>query len=234
MTTVSSGVVLDKDLLHNRIVRDIIGSIFSGTYKTGEKLPTERALSQSYDVSRGTIREALAALQKLGIVAVRHGSGIYVQQISGAAIPNQYLPPDFEHISLEDILVARKAIEQAAIELACAAAEPEELAAMESLVEKMGQSIDDLPAFLHHDMEFHQALVSASGNRALVRAFEALHEYHRYSQVFTTQKAGDEAMALKFHKQILKGLQGKNAAACRKAIEEHLNSMSESVGKEKE
>jgi GntR family transcriptional repressor for pyruvate dehydrogenase complex len=224
---------LDKELLHNKIVRDIIASIFSGVYKIGDKLPAERTLSLKYDVSRGTVREALSSLQKIGVVAVKHGSGIYVQEISGAQIPNTFLPPDFENISLEDILIARNAIEQAAIELACRNIKKAELAEIKTLLDKMEASINYLPDFLQADMDFHYAIIKASKNMALLRAFEAIYEYHRYSQIYTTQRAGDESAAMKFHRKIVESLENRDAQSAKEAVGRHLAYMKKAMDKEK-
>ena len=64
--------------LYRRVADELAGSIRNGPYKTGEKLPAERELAETFGVSRPTVREAMIALEIFGVVEIRHGSGIYV------------------------------------------------------------------------------------------------------------------------------------------------------------
>jgi GntR family transcriptional repressor for pyruvate dehydrogenase complex len=64
--------------LYQQVASTIMGSILSGKYKPGERLPSERDLAVAFKVSRPTIREAMIALEIRGLAETRHGSGIYV------------------------------------------------------------------------------------------------------------------------------------------------------------
>lgn len=220
---------MDKDSLHNKLVREIIARIFSGRYENGAKLPAERLLSADFNLSRGTVRQALASLVELGVIEIRHGSGAYVKSISRQAIPHGYLPPDFNNVSLEDILVARQAIETACGSLACANITAAQVKQLKSLIADMESSIEDIPVFLKHDIDFHHAIVMASQNRPLITAFEAIYEYHKYSQVFTTQRPGDEQTALDYHRRMLAAIEKRDAVAVASAITGHLAEMRSSI-----
>ena len=53
-------------------------SVIASRYAIGDKLPPERVLAQEMDISRNTLREAIAALQLMGILEVRHrGKGVF-------------------------------------------------------------------------------------------------------------------------------------------------------------
>ena len=111
---------MNKDLLHNKIVRELLGRVSSGQYEVGCKLPAERVLCAELGVSRGTVREAMGNLASLGVIDIRHGSGAYVRRLQRETIPSSLLPQDFNDVTIADILIARKAIETAAVRLACA------------------------------------------------------------------------------------------------------------------
>ncbi len=89
----------------------------------------------------------------------------------------------------------------------------------------MEANTEDLPVFLKCDMAFHEAIVWASGNCPLITAFEAIREYHRYFQVFTSRWAGDEHMAIAHHRRILSALRQRNAKAAARAVRRHLDAM---------
>jgi GntR family transcriptional regulator, transcriptional repressor for pyruvate dehydrogenase complex len=216
---------VDKDSLANRLVREILARIFSGEYAVGARLPPERALSEDFRISRGTVRQALGILAELRAIAVRHGSGAYVQSLSQFGIPADYLPPEISNVSLDDILRVRKAIEPVAAELACEGISALELKRLDGLVARMEASAEDLPTFLKHDLAFHEAIVRFSGNSPLIAAFEAVRQYLRYFQVFSSRGADDEQRAMKHHRRILLALRRRDAKAAARAVRRHLGTM---------
>jgi GntR family transcriptional regulator, transcriptional repressor for pyruvate dehydrogenase complex len=214
---------VDRDSLANKLVREILARIAAGEYATGSRLPAERAIGDEFHISRGTVRQALGILAELRVIEVRHGSGAYVRSLPQLGIPTRYLPPEITKVNLEDILCARKAIETAAVELACARMSASKLKELQGLIARMEADIDDLPMFLKHDMAFHEAIIRASGNCPLITAFEAIREYQRYSQVFTSRRAGDEQTAVDQHRRILRALCQGNAKAAVEAMRRHLD-----------
>ena len=224
---------MDKDSLANRLVREILARVFSGEYAIGSRLAPERGLCDEFHISRGTVRQALGILAELGVIAVRHGSGAYVQSLSQFGIPASYLPAEIAKVRLGDILCVRKAIETVAAELASARISAAELQALEQLVARMETDIDNLSVFLKHDMAFHEAIVRASGNCPLIAAFDAIREYLRYFQVFTSRRDGDEGLAIDHHRRILAALRRRDAKAAARAARKHLDAMGQIKSKGK-
>jgi len=212
-----------KEPLHNRVLKEIISLILAGVYNNGQKLPSERTLCKKLSVSRGTIRLALGDLQKLGIIVVRPNSGAYVQKISQKSLPGQFLPSEFNRVLLEDVITARLTIELKTIELACQKISKKQLQHLHEIVNRMAEQIESLPEFLNYDYEFHVAVVKAGGNAVLATAFEAIYEYHKFSQVFTSRDAEDEQVALAQHRKILAALEQKNSSLSRRRLAQHLN-----------
>lgn len=222
---------MNKELLHNKVVREIIAIIASGVFKDGRRLPSERKLCEQFGVSRGTIRQGLADLEKVGVVKIKRGSGVYVQKFSRKKVPSHLLPRDFESVSLLDIMVARKAIEPPAIDLACNHITKKQIGALAKIVDEMAATVDNLPEFLRLDMEFHQMIVRLCGNVVLVRAFEAISEYLKYSQVFSTLKQEQEQAAISHHLEMVEALQKKDKKAASRAMIAHLDHTKRAGGK---
>jgi GntR family transcriptional regulator, transcriptional repressor for pyruvate dehydrogenase complex len=218
-------VALKKELLNTKVVREVISLMASGSFADGQRLPAERKLCEQFNVSRGTVRMAISDLEKMGVVKIKPGSGIYVKKVTQRKIPRRILPPNFNSVSLEDIIIARKAIETSAIELACERITPKELRWIESLLSDMERAKDDLPSFLKLDMAFHELLVQTSGNQVLITAFEAIGEYHKYSQIFTSSDTECEDVAIGYHKRILDALKKGKKKLCCKVLNEHFESM---------
>ena len=70
-----------KQLKYFQLMEDLKEQIISGKIKAGEKLPSENELSQNYQVSRQTVRKALAILQNAGYIYAEHGRGTFCSEL---------------------------------------------------------------------------------------------------------------------------------------------------------
>jgi len=205
------------------VIKKIIGRISNGDYPIGKRLPAERELCRQLDVSRGTLRKALADLEALGVVARRHGSGTIVTRLAPKQLPSHVLPMGFRDLSLEDVNYARKTIELAALDYCNGRLNNMALKRMKTLVSLMATNLYVLPEFLRYDAEFHQVLVQASGNPAIFAAYCAIEEYRRFLQIYTTLNEKDEEISLEYHRKILAALEARNKTLARRYLTAHLN-----------
>ena len=222
---------MDKELLHTKVVREIISSITAGEYNDGQRLPAERKLCERFGVSRGTLRRGFLDLEKMEVIKIKPGSGTYVQKVNQKKLKRNILPPDFADITLADTIIARRAIETAALELACKKVTSQQLTKMDKLILNMEKAIDNLPEYIRYDMLFHELVVRASGNPALIAAFEAIWEYHKYSQVFSSSNDECEEAALVYHKKLIAALKNGNKKLAVKALNNHFDYMIKSKRK---
>jgi GntR family transcriptional repressor for pyruvate dehydrogenase complex len=220
---------MNKELLHTKLVRELIALIASGSFGDGARLPAERKLCRQYNLSRGTVRQAFYDLEKLGIIKIKAGSGAYVQKISQKKLPTHLLPQDFANVSITDIIYARKAIETAAITLACDKITDQQIQQLESLLQQMELSKENLLDFFKFDMEFHQLIILAAGNMPLITAFASIAEYHKYSQVFSSLHEEEVDFAISYHKKMLAALKDRDAKSAAKAINRHLEHTEQST-----
>lgn len=80
--------------IYEQVAERIRSSILSGAFPAGSRLPSERELAQRLGVSRPAVREAIGALQNLGLVVTRHGSGTYVTaRLASACLPPTHPGP---------------------------------------------------------------------------------------------------------------------------------------------
>jgi GntR family transcriptional repressor for pyruvate dehydrogenase complex len=222
-------VIMDKDSLKKKVVKKIIALIASGQYADSQPLPAERKLAADIGVSRGTLRKALEELAELGLVEIRQGSGAYVRHSSFSDVPEELLPAGVAKVSAGDMMVARKAIELAAIETAVERMSDEQVRHLQMLVSDMAYHCDDLAEFLSLDIAFHRYLVECSGNPVLLAAYDAIEEYHRYLQVISTQNEHCEQLTLTSHLRIAAGIARRDTASAREALDAHLDSVVEQM-----
>ncbi|MCF8563821.1 GntR family transcriptional regulator [Alicyclobacillus tolerans] len=145
-------------------------------YRSGDKLPTERELATKFGVGRSSVREALKALQALGFLEIRQGSGCYVQEVSLASL---FLPIKEQlynkRILIEEIVETRIALESEIIQLAIQRATP--------------VMLDKINRYLHSDEKesfdydphfaFEQMLAEMAGNRILIMMQNLIHQLWR-------------------------------------------------------
>lgn len=137
--------------------------IMGGALMRGDRLPSERALSERYGVARGTVREALGRLVEEGLVEVRPGSGAYVRAETGGAVN-----PVIDNTGPLELIDARFALEPHICRLAVLHARRQDLDRAEALLETMEAARDDPERFSDADTEFHTLLAESTGNGLLI------------------------------------------------------------------
>jgi DNA-binding FadR family transcriptional regulator len=156
--------------LHGQIVEAIGTAIADGTHSTGDQIIPE-FLGANFQVSRTVIREVLKVLEAKGMVQARPRLGTRVRPSNEWNL----LDPDVirwrsigaeSARQLEELLGLRSAIEPLAARQACQERTPKSLATLRSALQAMSDATDakDLAWFTNADVDFHRALLAASGN----------------------------------------------------------------------
>jgi GntR family transcriptional repressor for pyruvate dehydrogenase complex len=159
------------------IADQLLNKIRSGEYKIGGKLPSERVIAEQMGVSRPSLREAVSALQIVGILESRPGDGTYVAA-----------PPTNEDVTLKalialeesdspfDVLQARRAMEIGVARLAVAVARDEDIRMIKRAWEQkyqMGRR-GDYEAYIRAGRDVHLAIARATRNRLIEKLMEEL------------------------------------------------------------
>lgn len=195
----------------------------SGDLAPGTRLPPERQLAQMLGTGRSAVREALAALEILGVVHVRPGSGTYLR--AGAS---ELLPQTLSwglmlgEQKIEDLLQIREALEVLATETAAGRATPEELDRMGDHLAHMEDSGDDYAAFVEADMRFHQEIAAASGNQTLSGVLQNVRALLR---IWVDRSISDEREArdaIAEHREVLRALRTQDPLEARAAMVSHM------------
>lgn len=156
------------DRLFQGIADQIVALIDEGVFPPGTRLPGERELAERFNVSRVTIREAAIALQAVGVLRIKTGSGIYVAD--GADRNDDTLLPKVSALELTE---ARSLFESEAAALAAPVISAETLAKLDDLLAAMATEQDDEKS-TEIDREFHMTIASASGNAAITHVIRTL------------------------------------------------------------
>ena len=212
----------------DRVIEQIQNAILEGIYRPGDRLPPEGELARQLGVSRTTIREALSALELLGIVEILHGEGTYVRK--AVSIPKE--EPEFlenlaKSSSFLEALEVRKALDELTARLFVERATDEELGQLRALVAQMEEAVSrrDYERYLDTNMRFHLLLAEAARNAILlrlthymVRVMELLQE-ERLDYYVQNHRRAEET--LKAHQRLFSALEKRNLDAALEAMRAH-------------
>lgn len=164
---------------HEQVLAQIEQKILDGSLRAGEKLPSERELVAALGVSRTSVREALRALEAMGIIEARTGSGRDAGSVvtgrSTAALTNLLrLHLALAQISLADLVETRVQLERNAARGAASARTPEDITRLSALVEAMRATDQEYSRFNALDTEFHVGIARISGNALATDLMQAL------------------------------------------------------------
>lgn len=201
--------------------------IDDGTYPPGSRLPAERDLAIMFKASRVAVREAQIALQAIGRIQVKTGSGAYV-----------LAPPSPEESGLPDVNAfelteARALFEGEAVALAALQADDATITQLEGYIKKMADADPDGEDGEAADRSFHQAIARASGNPMISHVIDILWKVRTehpavaaaYKSVCTT----DADARVREHATILSAIRARNPSAARIAMRNHFARLLESI-----
>lgn len=215
--------------LYRQIAEQLRQLMASGEFALGSRLPAERDLALQLGVSRPSVREALIALEVEGMIEVRTGSGIYVQQTTAspqaitATEHDANTPANWGPL---EVMSARILVEAEVAALAATHANKSDLKAIKNGLQKMKLEAaqDEIPR--QGDQAFHEAIAQACGNSVLLDTvqrcwqarngplFERLGDYFEHPASWQT--------AIAEHQVVMQAIEARDSSAARKAMQKHL------------
>jgi DNA-binding FadR family transcriptional regulator len=189
--------------LPQRLVLEFRRRIMAGEWPAGSKIPTERELSEHYDVSRGVVREAISALVCLGVLRTRQGGGVFVCMERDASWVQSWMPvlPAGPRM-LAELMTLRKAIEPLAAGMAAERADPKALAAMREAHDAMTRATSTAGR-LAAGLAFHHAIARGTGNDLLIRLLTHFVDLYAASHRITLESETGKHEGLVDHADIL-------------------------------
>jgi len=210
---------MTKTKLYRRVSDGVLRQLAAGDFAVGSRLPSERELAEANAVSRATVREAMVALEMMGVVEMRKGSGIYVV---GLGTPETEETLD---VGAFELLEARRSFEAEAAALAAQRIDDEALDELEALIQTMTDP--DVAISEPADRDFHIVIAAATGNsamQAVVTDLWAMRERCTLARtIHQRARGGGEGDRVVEHRAILDGLRAHDPDAARTAMRAHLD-----------
>jgi GntR family transcriptional repressor for pyruvate dehydrogenase complex len=209
----------------SEVTRRLLDYFTNSSVEPGTRLPPERQLAASMGVGRSAIREALAALEVLGVVTVRPGSGTYLR---GSV--SELLPQTLSWGMLlgepktRELIGVRHGLEVQAARLAATNITPETLAILAVQLNTMKSSVEDYPSFVSADMQFHQEVAAAAENSLLEDILQSVRSLLRVWVERGLNDADHARLTCAEHEAVLVALQSGSPERAAEAMSEHMDS----------
>jgi GntR family transcriptional repressor for pyruvate dehydrogenase complex len=227
--------------LVDEIIESLRQDIVTRRLPDGNRLPSEKDLSERFGVSQPTIREAIRALETLGLVEVLHGNGTFVRSQGDFALASAMQTLlQLESVGIMDVIEIRAALGRFSIELAVANATDEDIAEMTTFSDRFDHvnAMKEADEVIANVIGFQRAL-SASAHNSLLQSLETfllvlLNEVQAQSfadrgVTFWRTRARD----FQTHRiDILNGIRARDAIAARAAMDRYFDAQRERFDKD--
>jgi GntR family transcriptional repressor for pyruvate dehydrogenase complex len=209
--------------IYEEIVRQIKSMIGEGRLKSGDQLPPERDLAEKFLVSRTSVREALRALESVGLIEIRPGEGTFVREVSvDALVEPLALVLLSQRAMISELFEARRMLEPVIAGLAARRATRDEVLEMERILDEQAKAIATGNTGLAQDAAFHAAIGTAAHNRAITRVIHALMDLLAQSREEAISTPGRPSRSHEDHRRILEAIRAGNADGAEHAMLDHV------------
>ncbi len=220
--------------IYEEIVEQIRELVARGELKPGDRLPSERDLVERLKVSRASIREALSALELMGLLEVRSGEGTFVRRLRSESVvaPLAWMLT-MEKGTVLELLEIRKILEVQAVGMAAERAEAEDIRELSAALERLQDDLNSPTSDGSSDHRFHYAITRATKNKIMIRLMDTISDLMKYSLKASRSKLyeGKYTPALLFqeHKKIYEAIVEKDVEKARNYMLAHLTGVEEEI-----
>lgn len=192
-------------ILVEQTYQKLMDLIIQKQFKPGDRLPSEKILCETFEVSRNTLRAALNKLDALGLTTTRQGGGTYVKQIDSEVYLNFFVPALLTHNpDLIQIMHFRKGIEVEAARLAAQNATSENLEELSILLANCEENLQNNKESAVANADFHASIAKASHNNMFIKMMDIIRIMllPEFQNFLSAQ--GEDIDSMFYHTMILK------------------------------
>lgn len=222
--------VVRKTRVSEEIIGQVRDLITSGRLKVGDRLPAERELAATLHVGRSTVREAIRAMESLGILEARPGEGTFLVSNPSEQQPDPVTANAFKSWENQrKLFEVRMVIEPDLAALAARRASFEQIVRMRTILQEQEAMVKRGETGIKSDTGFHFLLAEAAGNDILVRIMDSLMNLLHETREATLNTGGRPIRSMKQHRAILRAIESRDPVAAERRMREHISEMEQLV-----
>ena len=221
---------------YDQVIEVIKDKIKKGKIKKGDKLPSEREMAESLGLSRASVREALRALEVIGLIESIQGAGNYIRtNFDNSLIEPLSLMFMLQESSVKEMYDLRETLELQCVKLSARYIEENELGLLTAILNRMYLAKTEEES-LELDIEFHYLIAKTSRNMLLINVLEVLSqlmdEFIRKSRMQILHEGNTRENLLAIHENLLRALKCREEAKASQAMKEHFDLIRKAYGYE--
>ena len=227
----TSGAVVSGDSaerpkkLSSAVIDRIIGSLADGLSKPGDRLPSIEALARQYSVGRTSVREALMALELVGVVEVRHGDGTFIREgASRFCLKPLSWSALLDKSKIAALAETRRCMESELAAMAAQRATSEEIVEIEQQLLRMEALCRQPDEYIRVDPQFHLAVWRSARNEVMFNMLTSIIDLLKTVISAAVSNAPDSiAVGLQAHREIYEAIAARDVEAARFSMRRHLD-----------
>jgi DNA-binding FadR family transcriptional regulator len=226
--------------LSHEVLDRLLARITRGEFPPGQHLPSERDLMSQYQVGRPAVREAMQALERMGLIAITHGERARIVAPTARTIIDQ-VAHAARHLlatsptTLRELKEARLFFETGIVRIAAERATDADVARLETRLEEHRAAAAAvrqersayMDEFLQKDMAFHREIAAVTGNSIYVALSQAIFEWLAEFHAGLVRLYGAETLTIEEHTAILERIRERDVEGAALAMTRHLTRASE-------
>lgn len=211
---------LHRQRLYEQVLDALAQYVAAEGLSVGDRLPSERSLSEQLGTSRSSVKQALIALEVQGLIETRHGGGSYLRSTKLTGEPLEKLIDRRDR--LPDILDAREALESKLASLAAVRRTALDLQEIQDSLHYMQSEIDTDGDIENADAKFHKAVTSAAYSGVLEQFMGQMSGQIAESRKESLRQPGRPIQSLGQHWQVTRAIEAGDSNGAAEAMRQHI------------
>jgi GntR family transcriptional regulator, transcriptional repressor for pyruvate dehydrogenase complex len=218
--------VLPRVSVPASVFEQLLAQIVRGDWKEGDRIPPERELCQQLGVARPSLREAIKALEIIGLLECRVGDGTFVRQRSEfLSRPLLWAIAGSSTTDVNELVESRLVLEVELAGFASIRASSEDIRDITAGVDAMISGLSNASLLLDADLQFHLAIAHAAHNQVLLNAVLMIRNLMKQWMLVTLHVPGIAQRVAEQHQAICDAIAARDSAGARDRMREHLEEM---------
>ncbi|SIT58958.1 GntR family transcriptional regulator [Mesorhizobium prunaredense] len=219
-------------LLHVSVQESLRKYIQSNQLKAGDPLPPETFLAQRLGVGRNSVREAIKALESIGILETRRGIGVFVKEFSFKPLLDNLAYGLQDSLrDVEELREIRRVLETGLIAKTIEMISAEDIAALRQLTESMRRRAERQESFAEEDQQFHQLLFRCQNNHMLSALIDIFWVAFNKASNFTSLDNPTPLATWRDHHEIVEAVAAKDVDRARQRLDDHYRGIQQVIAK---
>lgn len=222
--------IVRKTRVSEEIIEQVRDLITSGRLKPGDRLPAERELAQTLSVGRSAVREAIRAMETVGILEARPGEGTFVVSHAGSRGHDPITASLFQAWSTQrKLFEVRRLLEPGLAALAARRATADQIEKLRAALKEQEAEVQHGGTGVKQDATFHFLIAEAAGNEILLRIVDNLMDLLQKTREESLQLGGRPLMSLKQHSAVLEAIEARRSALAERRMRDHIRDIEKRV-----